>query len=95
MRLFTAESLQVMLLESSLAATAERGVRVLSDYLPPKVSRHDEYERIFELERKLGRRPEFAAVARYMHFLAHRAGPVVKDVTWTTSQPSSRRPDLA
>src|SRR6266850_8565122 len=71
-RLFTAESLQAMLLESSLAVTAERGVRVMSDYLPPKVSRNDEYKRIFELERKLGRRPEFAAVARYTHCLAHR-----------------------
>jgi S-adenosylmethionine-dependent methyltransferase len=80
-RLFTAESLQAMLLRSSLAVTAERGVRVVSDYLPPRISRSDEYERIFELERKLGRRPEFAAVARYTHFLAHRAGPVVKDVT--------------
>ncbi len=83
-RLFTAESLQAMLLESSLAVTAERGVRVLSDYLPPKVSRSDEYQRIFELERKLGRRPEFAAVARYTHCLAHRAdsnhaSPVMKD----------------
>ena len=73
-RLFTAESLQAMLLESSLAVTAERGVRVISDYLPPRVSRSDEYERILELERKLGRRPEFAAVARYTHCLAHRAG---------------------
>ena len=72
-RLFTAESLQAMLLKSSLAVTAERGVRVMSDYLPPRVSRNDEYERIFELERKLGRRPEFAAVARYTHCLAHRA----------------------
>jgi S-adenosylmethionine-dependent methyltransferase len=72
-RLFTAERMQTMLLESSLAVTAERGVRVLSDYLPPRVSRTDEYERIFELERKLGRRAEFAAVARYSHFLAHRA----------------------
>lgn len=80
-RLFTAESLQAMLLRSSLAVTAERGVRVVSDYLPPRISRSDEYERIFELERKLGKRPEFAAVARYTHFLAHRAGPVVKDVT--------------
>src|SRR5204862_5854871 len=35
-RLFTAESLQAMLLESSLAVTAERGVRVMSDYLPPR-----------------------------------------------------------
>jgi S-adenosylmethionine-dependent methyltransferase len=76
-RLFTAESLQAMLLESSLAVSAERGVRVLSDYLPPKVSRNDEYERIFELERKLSMRPEFAAVARYTHCLAHRAGPAI------------------
>ena len=73
------ESLQAMLLESSLAVTAERGVRVMSDYLPPRVSRNDEYKRILELERKLGRRPEFAAVARYTHCLAHPAGPVMKD----------------
>ncbi|MGA8737230.1 MAG: methyltransferase domain-containing protein [Terriglobales bacterium] len=73
-RLFTAESLQAMLHESSLAVTAERGVRVVSDYLPPKISRKDEYERIFELERKLGRRAEFAAVGRYRHWIAHRAG---------------------
>jgi S-adenosylmethionine-dependent methyltransferase len=79
-RLFTAESLQAMLRESSLAVTAERGVRVLSDYLPLKVSRNDEYERILQLEHKLGRRPEFAAVARYTHCLAHRADPVTKDV---------------
>jgi S-adenosylmethionine-dependent methyltransferase len=79
-RLFTAESLQAMLHESSLAVIAERGVRVLSDYLPPKVSRNDEYQPILELERKLGRRPEFAGVARYTHCLARRAGPVVKDV---------------
>ena len=72
-RLFTAEGLQGMLLESSLAVTAERGVRVISDYLPPRVPRNLEYERIFELERKLGRRQEFIAVARYRHCLAHRA----------------------
>jgi S-adenosylmethionine-dependent methyltransferase len=72
-RLFTAESLRDMLLESSLAVTAERGVRVLSDYLPPSVSRSDEYNRILELERKLGKRPEFAAVARYTHCFARLA----------------------
>ena len=71
-RLFTAESLQAMLAAASLAVIAERGVRVISDYLPPKVSRNDEYERIFELERKLGRRPEFAAIARNSHCLALR-----------------------
>jgi S-adenosylmethionine-dependent methyltransferase len=78
-RLSTAESLKAMLREPSLAVTAERGVRVLSDYLPPSVSRNDEYQRIFELEHKLGRRPEFAAVARYTHCLAHRAAPAMKD----------------
>jgi len=83
-RLFTAESLQAMLLELLLVVTAERGVRVLSDYLPPNVSRIDEYERIFELDHRLGSRPEFVAVARYTHYLAHRTdpvheGPVIKD----------------
>lgn len=72
-RLFTAESLQAMLLESSLAVTAERGVRVLSDYLPPRAPEDPEYQRIFELECKLGRRAEFIGVARYTHCLAHRA----------------------
>ena len=77
-RLFAAASLQAMLEGASLAVTSTRGVRVLSDYLPQRISRRDEYERIFGLERKLGCRPEFAAVARYTHCLAHRAIPVVK-----------------
>ena len=79
-RLFTPEKLQTLLHESSLEETATRGVRVVSDYLPPALSRNDEYERILELERKLGKRPEFAAIARYIHFIARRAGPVVKGV---------------
>lgn len=79
-RLFAAQSLRAMLLESSLAVTAERGVRVVSDHLPPKVSRTDEYDRILQLELKLGRRPEFAALARYRQCFARRAVPVMKDV---------------
>ena len=77
-RLFATESLRVVLGGASLAVTAERGVRVLSDYLPPRVSRSAEYERIFELERKLGKRSEFVPVARYTHCLAHRASPVME-----------------
>ncbi len=80
-RLFAAENLHAMLVAASFAVTAERGVRVVSDYLPPRVPGTAEYHRIFELERKLGRRSEFAAVARYTHFLAHRLGSVMKDVT--------------
>src|SRR5713101_7164259 len=78
-RLFTADSLRTMLKVASLGVTAERGVRIISDYLPPQVSRSAEYERIFELERKLGSRPEFVAVARYTQYLARCAGPVTED----------------
>jgi S-adenosylmethionine-dependent methyltransferase len=78
-RLFEAESLHAMLRAASLAVTAERGVRVISDYLPPQVSRSAEYDRIFALERKLGRRPEFAAFARYTHCLTRRAHAAVED----------------
>jgi S-adenosylmethionine-dependent methyltransferase len=69
-RLFTQDVLHTMLKSASLQAIAVRGVRVVSDYLPSKLSRNAEYDRIFELESKLGRRPEFAAVARYIHCLA-------------------------
>jgi len=78
-RLFTSDSLRAMLTEASLAAIAERGVRVLADYLPPRVSRSTDYERIFELERKLGSRPEYAAVSRYTHCLARCVSSVAED----------------
>jgi S-adenosylmethionine-dependent methyltransferase len=69
-RLFTSDSLQAMLKAASLAVIAERGVRVLADYLPSRISRSAEYERILELESKLSRRPEYAAVARYTQCFA-------------------------
>jgi S-adenosylmethionine-dependent methyltransferase len=69
-RLFTSDSLQAMLKAAPLAVIAERGIRVLADYLPSRISRGAEYERIFELERKLGSRPEYAAVARYTQCFA-------------------------
>lgn len=78
-RLFTLDSLRKILIEASLAALAERGVRVLADYLPPRVSRSADYERIFELERKLGSRPEYAPVARYTHILARRINSLAED----------------
>jgi len=55
-RLFTPEALEAILKDASLALVARRGVRVIADYLPPQVSRTDEYDRILELERKLGSR---------------------------------------
>ncbi len=69
-RLFTSDTLQAMLKVASLAMLAERGVRVLADYLPPRISRSVEYDRILALERQLGSRPEYAAVARYTQCFA-------------------------
>lgn len=78
-RLFGREELYAMFEAASLTVIADRGVRVISDYLPSKVGRDDQYQRIFELERKLGSRLEFAAIARYTQVLAHRKDLVKKD----------------
>ncbi|HVI09227.1 MAG TPA: methyltransferase domain-containing protein, partial [Candidatus Binatia bacterium] len=69
-RLFTPAGLQAMLEAASLAVISARGVRIISDYLPPRISRDDENEAIFRLECQLGKRPEFGAVARYTQCLA-------------------------
>lgn len=78
-RLFTAESFQTMLNAASLSVIAERGVRVVSDYLPPVVSRSAEYDRILQLEHKLGSRQEFVRMARYTQWFAHRANPSMEN----------------
>ena len=78
-RLFRSDSLQAMLKAASLAVIAERGVRVLADYLPSRISRSAEYERILELERKLSNRPEYAAVARYTQCFARCVNSVAED----------------
>lgn len=77
-RLFTADGLRTMLKTASLTVDAERGVRVMADYLPARISREAEYDRILELERKLGRRPEFAAIARYTHCIARRSNSITE-----------------
>jgi S-adenosylmethionine-dependent methyltransferase len=77
-RLFMPDSLRAMLTDASLAPIAERGVRVLADYLPSRVSRTAEYEPIFALERKLGSRPDYAAVSRYLQCLARCMGSVAE-----------------
>jgi hypothetical protein len=67
-----------MLNKASLTAFAERGVRVLADYLPSRISRDAEYDQIFELERKLGKWPEFAAIARYTHSFARHSSSTME-----------------
>jgi len=69
-RVFTPENLKKTLNDAALTIVARRGVRVTSDYLPSQISRSAEYDLIFNLERKLGARPEFFGMARYLHVLA-------------------------
>jgi len=69
-RLFALDRIRDLMKAASLGIIAERGVRIVADYLPVKVSRSEEYDRIFELERKLASLAEFVAVARYTQVLA-------------------------
>jgi 2-polyprenyl-3-methyl-5-hydroxy-6-metoxy-1,4-benzoquinol methylase len=71
-RLFTPDILNTMLEHASLTPVARRGVRVISDYLSQLSCRAADYEQICSLERKLGSRQEFFAIARYMHVLVRR-----------------------
>lgn len=80
-RLFRPETSRALLEGARFGVLAERGVRVISDYLSAQISLSAEYDRIFELERKLGSRADFAAVARYTHWLAQGSGPVMGHCT--------------
>lgn len=74
-RLFTSQALDRLLNRACLTINARRGVRVIADYLPAQISRSAEYDQIFGLEQKVGKRREFFGVARYMQCLARRATP--------------------
>src|SRR5215469_18871030 len=45
LRLFTADGLRAMVNAAPLTVAAERGVRVIADYLPPRISREADYGR--------------------------------------------------
>ncbi|MGI9104997.1 MAG: methyltransferase domain-containing protein [Pyrinomonadaceae bacterium] len=69
-RLFDAQKLRALATEAGLHVVAERGVRVVVDYLPTALSETPKaYARLLAFERKLGALPEFAAVARYTQIM--------------------------
>jgi S-adenosylmethionine-dependent methyltransferase len=69
-RLFTPAALRAMLLEASLLPVAERGVRILVDYLAPSTVRDAGDAGVVAFEQALGMHAEFSALARYTHVLA-------------------------
>lgn len=77
-RSFAPDALESMMQAASLTRIAQRGVRVVADYLPAQISRAAEYERIFALERKLGSRREFIPVARYTQCMARCLRPLAE-----------------
>lgn len=72
-RLFTPEELRTMLARASLEPVAERGVRIVFDFLPAPAARDADPSRVVALERALGARAEFSAIARYTQVLARRS----------------------
>ncbi|HEX8131076.1 MAG TPA: methyltransferase domain-containing protein [Pyrinomonadaceae bacterium] len=70
-RLFDARTLTALATDAGLHVIAERGVRVVADYLPASLSdTPDAYARLLSFELALGARPDFAAVARYTQIIA-------------------------
>jgi 2-polyprenyl-3-methyl-5-hydroxy-6-metoxy-1,4-benzoquinol methylase len=72
---FTPQELRGMLASAELRILAEFGIRVFSDYLPEQfVNEGSNYPALLALERKLGARPDFAAIARYVQVIARPHG---------------------
>jgi hypothetical protein len=72
-RVFAPEEARDLLARARLEVVAEHGVRVFFDYLGLENLSDAAYSQIFELESALGVRPEFAAIARYIHVIARRS----------------------
>src|SRR5581483_11652789 len=67
---FTPAELRSMLFAAGLEVLAECGVRALSDYLPQESANDPaNYKRLLTLEQKLGKQPDFAAIARYIQMI--------------------------
>ena len=73
LRLFAPAGLHEMLALTGVEVVAEQGVRVFFDYVALQNPTDTAYSEIFELESKLGARPEFFAIARYIQEIARRS----------------------
>ncbi len=70
-RLFDRSSLAERLSRAGVSIVAERGVRVLSDYLPASAAATPAgYDRVLAFEHTLGATPELVDMARYIQVLA-------------------------
>jgi S-adenosylmethionine-dependent methyltransferase len=72
-RLFDPADVVQMLSEANLEVITERGVRVFSDYREVADPDPKTYQRLLETEFSLGSQPQFAAIARYIQFIAQHS----------------------
>jgi hypothetical protein len=78
MSVFTPAELRAMLSKVGLPIVAEYGIRVFADYLPEQLASDPAaYSRLLALEQKLGKLPDFAAIARYTQIIARSPGTCV------------------
>jgi S-adenosylmethionine-dependent methyltransferase len=71
LRLLDPQEIRALGRVTGLRVVAERGVRVVADYLPGWASAGEgAFERMVEQELRLGESPELLALARYVQFIA-------------------------
>ncbi len=70
LRVFAPEDLRAMVARANLDLVAERGVRVVSDYVGGDDLTDEAFRQLLDLEMTLGTRRELAAVARYTQLVA-------------------------
>ena len=80
-RVFAPADLQELIARAGLDVVAEYGVRVFSDYVVQEKLTDEAFCQIFELELKLGARPDFYAIARYIQVIARRSAESSSKVT--------------
>lgn len=75
LRLFDPAGLRTLVCAAGLLPLLERGVRVVADYMPDEMlGGGGTFERMLEVEHRLGESPELGAVARYLQLIATRGG---------------------
>jgi 2-polyprenyl-3-methyl-5-hydroxy-6-metoxy-1,4-benzoquinol methylase len=69
-RVFDPVEVCSMAKQAGLQLVAQRGVRVVADYLDCAALTEDAYKRLLDLELLLGAQPQLAAIARYTQIIA-------------------------
>lgn len=76
--LFTPTELRSMMSDGRLEVIAEYGIRVFSDYLSQDLLNDPgNYRLLLALEEKLGKQPDFAAIARYLQMIVRPMSPAL------------------